>query len=241
MKPSVRVCLTPALISQHDCRSSIVVVIDVLRATTTICTALGLGASGVIPVESEAECRTYRNANCRIAGERGGEKLPGFDLGNSPLELLKHDWHNIRLALTTTNGTRALHASMPCRHLVVGAFANRTVLAGWLAAQQLPVVLHCAGWRCEPNWEDTWLAGELVARLLPTHEPGDDTALLALSIAGLDAATLRERLAATSHYQRLLRLGHAADLDYCLQADTQAVVPRFDGLLLTDVLNQPAV
>ena len=236
MRPPVRVCLTPALIGQHDCPSSVVVVIDVLRATTTICTALGLGAAAVIPVEGEDECRAYRSASCRIAGERGGAKLPGFDLGNSPLELLTLDWHNTRLALTTTNGTRALHASLPCRHLVVGAFSNLTALAGWLAAQQLPVVLHCAGWRGEPNWEDTWLAGELVARLLPTHDPGDDAALLALSIAGLETQTLRQRLAATSHYQRLLAMGHAADLDYCLQPDTQPVVPRFDGLVLSDAL-----
>lgn len=239
-RPTVRVCLTPELIANHDCAESVVVVIDVLRATTTICTALALGAEAVIPVERAEDCLQFGAQGCLTAGERGGEKLPGFDLGNSPLELFDVEIKGRRLALTTTNGTRALYASLPCKALAIGAFSNLSVLSEWLAAEGLPVILHCAGWRGEPNWEDTLLAGLLVERLRETHATGNDAALLAQTAARLDGQKQQEMLEASSHFPRLRQLGAGADLDFCFQVDVQPVLPLFDGQALTDALRQRA-
>jgi len=235
----VSVCLIPERISHHNCAESIVVVIDILRATTTICTALGRGAACVVPVERADDCLPYQQDGYLIAGERGGQQLPGFDLGNSPVALLNLDIRGKQIALTTTNGTRALYASLPCQQLVVGSFANISLLVAWLRIQTLPVVLHCAGWRGEVNWEDTFFAGTVVARLQDTHHPANDSALLALTVA--DARSeLRERgLNLSSHVERLEKLGAAADLAYCFLEDTQPVLPLFDGERLQDIHRQP--
>ena len=145
--------MTPALIDQFDVSESIVVVIDILRATTTMCVAFDKGAELMVPVAHIEECRSYKEKGYLIAGERSGEQIAGFDFGNSPFSYTKETVEGKRVAVTTTNGTRAIKAAQErnAREIVVGSFANISALTRWLIHKNEHVCLLCAGWRGPRN------------------------------------------------------------------------------------------
>ena len=152
MKKFVHVCLTPALIDQFDVSEAIVVVIDILRATTTMCVAFDHGAELMVPVEHIEECTPYKEKGFLIAGERSGEQLAGFDFGNSPFSYTEEAIKGKRIAITTTNGTRAIKAAQQrkrkrnrrwifCKHQPADEMVDRArptclLAVCWLARQR---------------------------------------------------------------------------------------------------------
>src|SRR5678815_3807621 len=143
-KPSLYTVLSPALLHLYDVKDTIVVVIDVLRATSTIATALYNGADAVLPVDDIAKCIALgRTINGITAGERDGRIADGLEYGNSPFEYPPAFIKGRTLVLTTTNGTRLLHMALArgASHIITGSFPNLSAVCEYLIAQQQPVLL----------------------------------------------------------------------------------------------------
>jgi 2-phosphosulfolactate phosphatase len=215
------------------------VVIDVVRASTTIVTALAHGARGVIPVgtpeEAAARARAWTGTAALLGGERGGFAPPGFHCGNSPAEYTPARVAGRTVVLTTTNGTRALLAAEPAACVAVGAFVNAAAVVEWLAARPGDVLLVCAGETARFCHEDAVCAGLLVERLRRAS-PATPISDAARAAALLHAAFRDDldRLMTEAAWARMLATrGQAGDLPLCAALDVHDVVPvARDGVLV---------
>lgn len=234
--PLVRVCMSPALISNYDLTDQYVVIIDILRATTSICVALDFGITHIVPVSSVAACASYHDQGYLCAAERDGLVVEGFHFGNSPFSFMDRGLAGSRLALTTTNGTQAIEAAQKARCVAIGAFSNITLLCHWLEQQAQPVLLVCAGWKNNINLEDTIFAGAVIDRIYHRIAIGDDAAVMAHALFLKANANKRKYLRASSHYQRLLELNLQRDVKYCLRKDTHDVLPILEDGVLIDAI-----
>ncbi|ULQ51818.1 2-phosphosulfolactate phosphatase [Flavihumibacter fluvii] len=231
-QPSLHTSLSPALLHLYDLSDSIVVIIDVLRATSTIATALYNGASSVIPVDSVAECIALGNQLGAItAGERDGKVAEGLTYGNSPFEYPRNFIANKTLVLTTTNGTKLLHMALNngAPAIITGSFPNLTAVADFVVAQKRNVVLGCAAWKDRFNLEDTLFAGAVISRIKSHFHINCDSSQMAESLY-LEAKPdlfnfMKEKNA--SHYLRLSGYGLEKDISYCLTADSANVLPVY--------------
>lgn len=202
------------------------VAIDVLRATTTIVTALAAGARAVVPAldPDEARAAVAAHSGALLGGERGNVRIPGFDLGNSPLEYTPERVAGRVIGFTTSNGTRAIRAVAPLGPVYIAALANAGAVAHWLRALGRPVLVACAGAGAEPALEDTVCAGALVAALGPQAAP-NDFGWLARELYERWRGDLRTLLRTARHGQRLVAQGFGADVDYCAALDRFDLVP----------------
>ena len=171
----IDVFLLPALVQPEELAGRTVVVIDVLRATTTIVQALASGATQVIPCQEIADARNLAiELPCPLllGGERGGKQIPGFDLGNSPAEYTRDVVAGKTIVFSTTNGTRAMLRCKAARRVVIGAFLNFSAVCRELAGEER-IALVCAGTDGHVTREDTLLAGAIVddlCRAIPHDE-----------------------------------------------------------------------
>lgn len=227
-KPSLEVCLSPALLHLYDVKNSIVVIIDVLRATSTICTALYNGATKVIPVASVEECVNIgRQLGAITAGERDGRIADGLLHGNSPFEYSRDFIEDKTLVLTTTNGTRLLHMAKDAIQIITGSFPNISAVCDYLVAQQQPVILGCAAWKDRVNMEDTLFAGAVVNRIRDHFDVGCDAAIGAETMYNTAKGDIYTYMEQASHYKRLASYGLEKDIRYCLTPDGANVLPLF--------------
>ncbi|NJL84384.1 MAG: 2-phosphosulfolactate phosphatase family protein [Chloroflexaceae bacterium] len=215
-----------------DCTPDCAVVIDVLRATTTIATALAAGAEAVQAFSELdhlfAASEAWPAPKRLRAGERGGAKVEGCDLGNSPLDYTRDVVLGKRLFLSTTNGTRALQRVAAAPAVIAAAQINRDATVNYLQQHQPAVVwLVGSGWQGGYSLEDTACAGAIAAPLLVagSMEAGNDEVIAAISLYQQWQGQLVALYHHASHGQRLLRLNCEADLDYCAQTDTLDVLP----------------
>src|SRR5215212_890483 len=167
-KPKLYTVLSPALLHLYDVANTIVVVIDVLRATSTIATALYNGAREIIPVDSVERCiQLGKEFECITAGERDGQIAPGLQYGNSSFEYPKEFIGGKTLVLTTTNGTKLLHMALVkgATEIITGSFLNLSAICNHLIEIKKNVILGCAAWKDKPNMEDSLFAGAVVSRV----------------------------------------------------------------------------
>lgn len=237
----INVCLSPALLPYYDLSKTIAVVIDVFRATTSMCYGLANGAEAIIPVAEVNECLAYRDYGFLLAAERDGNVVEGFDFGNSPFSYTTDKVAGKTIVLTTTNGTRAIQHCQHAKHIVIGAFANIDVLADWLSTHHEDIVLVCSGWKNHVNLEDTVFAGAMVDRLQNTQTELDDSAILAKSLYESAKHDLPTYLRDASHAKRMQRLDIARDVEFCLQENTSPAVPLFTNGKLVNALTQALV
>src|SRR6476659_1902259 len=165
-KPSLYTVLSPALLHLYDVSNTIVVVIDVLRATSTIATVLYNGAREIIPVDSVERCiQLGKELECITAGERDGQVAPGLQYGNSSFEYPRNFVEGKTLVLTTTNGTKLLHMALAkgATEIITGAFLNLSAVCEHLVAMKKNVILGCAAWKNKINMEDSLFAGAVVS------------------------------------------------------------------------------
>jgi len=221
----ISVCLSPALIHLHDIRNGIVVIIDIFRASTSMCYGLANGAEGIIPVAEVSTCAIYKDHGYLLAAERNGEVVDGFDFGNSPFSYVREKVNGKTIVLTTTNGTKAIHLSREAKQVVIGSFLNITALCTWLQQQEDDVILVCAGWKDNFNLEDTVFAGAVIHRLKSSHHKEDDAAIAAENLYLSASENLNHFLAQSAHSNRLKHLGIQQDIDFCLQIDTIETIP----------------
>lgn len=165
-KKTLDVCLTPALIENFNTDNTLIVIIDIVRASSTICTAFYYGADEVLPVADKNKALSYKQQGYLIAGERNGEKLQGFDFGNSPFEFMTTDLEGKKLAITTTNGTQNIEKVSQYTgtnsEIVIGAFVNYKVIYNYLRNSAKNILLVCSGWKGNVSIEDTLFAGKLI-------------------------------------------------------------------------------
>ncbi|MCD0486817.1 2-phosphosulfolactate phosphatase [Pedobacter sp. MC2016-14] len=232
-KRTIEVCLTPALIDLYAIENSIVVVIDVLRATSSIVYGIDNGAKAIIPVAQVEECLNYSDKGYLLAAERNGEVVKGYDFGNSPFSYTKEKVAEKTIVLTTTNGTKALHlAQRRASQVVIGSFLNLQALCNWLKTQDQDVLLLCAGWKDQFNLEDTLFAGAVVRELRKDFSHFDDSSVAAEDLYNLAKDDLRAYLHKSSHSQRLADLNIEEDVKFCLQLNICQAIPVLKGAAL---------
>lgn len=259
MSRRIFVSLLPSLLDASRLAGGSAIVIDVLRASTTICAALKAGATRVIPFASVDDARRFVDRLAEggerplLGGERGGVRIEGFDLGNSPLEYTSQAVAGRTIVFTTTNGTRALLAAGAADRIYIGAFANVSAIANRVAVDSGDIHLICAGTDGQVTLEDVVCAGTITATLRrrdPSILLGNDEAMIALASSVeeegsdprpsiLDPQRPRTRLDALRSGLgglNLVSLGYDADIEFCARTDSAAVVPIFrDGALVAEV------
>lgn len=228
--------LSPALLNLYDLNHAIVVIIDVLRATSTIATALYNGAKCVIPVDSVAKCiELGRQIDGITAGERDGIIAEGLEHGNSPFEYSRDFIGGKTLVLTTTNGTKLLHMALDrgAGQIITGSFPNLSPVCSYLLAQNQPVVLACAAWKDRVNIEDMLFAGAVIHRVKDHFSINCDSSQIAETLY-LDANASNDMFEFmknkdASHYHRLNGYGLEKDIRYCLTPDLAPVLPLYEN------------
>jgi len=233
-KPTLYTALSPALLNLYDVNHAIVVIIDVLRATSTIATALHNGAKCVIPVDSVAKCiELGRQIDGITAGERDGKIAEGLQHGNSPFEYPTEFIGGRTLVLTTTNGTKLLHMALDrgAGQIITGSFPNLGAVCDYLLAQNMPVLLACAAWKDKVNIEDMLLAGAVINKVKQNFDINCDSSQIAETVYMEAKKDLYEFMKAknASHYQRLSGYGLEKDIRYCLTPDVAPVLPLYEN------------
>jgi 2-phosphosulfolactate phosphatase len=239
MTTDLNVCLTPSLIPLYNVEDYIVVIIDIFRATSSICYGIENGAEAIIPVAGVEECIAYRDkeSGYLLAAERDGRVVDGFDFGNSPFSYTKEKVAGKTVVLTTTNGTQALHLSRKAKKIVIGSFLNLTSLCNWLKTQNENILLVCAGWKNNFNLEDTLFAGAVVEQLKAFDFKLDDSAIAANDLYQTGKDDINQYLKKTSHGERLKKLGIEKDIEFCLQVDLTTGIPVLDGNRLVKLVS----
>jgi 2-phosphosulfolactate phosphatase len=227
----VAVHLLPGLAAPGRLAGGVAVVIDVLRATTTVVHALAAGCSAVVPCAEVDEARALADGlpagKVLLGGERGGRPLPGFDRGNSPREYTAATCGGTTLVLTTTNGTRALLRAAEAERTLVAGFVNYSAVCEQLRQEARPVHIVCAGTDGEPALEDTLLAGALVDFLSEAGPAGlNDAARLAWDCFENHGRVLLGALELSRGGTQLRQLGYDDDIRAAAQVDQFALVPE---------------
>ncbi len=231
-KMTVEVCFSPALFQDIVTEGDFVVVlVDILRATTTICTAVGNGIEAIIPVATHDEARRLKDEGFLVASEKDGMQLDFADFGNSAFSFTRERIGGKTLVYCTTNGTRALDIARSASSIAIGAFTNISALTAWLVKQEKNVVILCSGWKNKFCLEDTLYAGALTERLLETgrFEAQCDSAEASLDLWSLAEGDPLSYIEKASHRHRLKRLELDDVIPYSFECDHAEVVPVFDG------------
>lgn len=233
-KSTLHTVLSPALLNLYDVSDSIVVIIDVLRATSTIATALYNGAASVIPVATVQRCiELGKEVGGITAGERDGKVAEGLTYGNSPFEYPASFVKDRVLVLTTTNGTKLLHMALDngASEIITGSFPNLTAVVEHLRKQNRNVILGCSAWKNRVNIEDTLFAGAVIEQLEEQFTINCDSSHIALNLYKAAKPDLFGFMKANNatHYHRLTNFGLDRDMQYCLTADGAPVLPVFVG------------
>ena len=238
----MKIDVLPVYGKQNDSQlqDTTVIVVDVLRATTSIICALNGGAVKVVPTVDAGDAVALASRlgarECVLGGERGGVRINGFELGNSPEEYLARTVRGKTVIISTTNGTGALYSVRSADKVLISAMINRTAAAKAAAADGNDILIVCAGTDGQPSADDLLTAGAIISavRSYADIRPGEltDMALLCETLfdnwreGGFD-------LARTFHYSRLCALGFDKDVEFCFTPDTTDTVPVYkDGVIV---------
>ncbi len=214
----LNVCLTSDLFHHYDEGNKLVLVVDILRATSVISTAFHYGLSELIAVSSVEQAKQYMNKEGYIvAAERNAEPIEGIPLGNSPFQYMNDDVKNKRLVLTTTNGTKSI--KLASKHEVISAsFVNQDAVYDFIMKSEKDVIILCSGWKGLVNMEDSIFAGILSDKLLKTNkfQSKCDSVLASIAIKRDAGNDLFSYLEDSAHRNRLKHLNMEADTKFCL-------------------------
>ena len=228
-----------AALDQRDLSETVCVVFDVLRATSSMVTALSNGAKVIIPVMGIPEALSFRSQHTEVflAGEREGVRIPveltggiAFDLGNSPREFKNEIVAGKTIAMTTTNGTRALRACAHAKRVIVASFLNLRAVADCLE-EEAHLLLVCSGTREEPAYEDALCAGALCDLLWGKWSAGSvsDSALIARKLYRQERQDLLAAVSESRNGRRLLSIPELReDVRFCVQRDVVSMVPEMN-------------
>lgn len=223
----IEVCYTPGEYEYFKGSYEIVVVIDVLRATSAICAAFDNGIASIIPVPTVEEAWEYKKKGFLAGAERKGQIVEGFDFGNSPFSYMNPDFKGKDVVLTTTNGTKSLDVAKDAEIVVVGSFLNLDYLSKWLEKQDKNILCLCSGWQDKFNLEDTICAGAIADYLITTgnFKSVEDSSIAAKYLYQSAKDNYFGYLKSSSHRRRLKNLNLNEDIKYCLTPNQTNVIP----------------
>ena len=231
-KPHLQTLLSPRLLDLYDISNSVVVIIDVFRATSTIAAALHNGAKKVIPVSGVQECiQLGRQLSAVTAGERDGKVIEGLQHGNSPIEYQRSFIGGKTLVLTTTNGTRLLHMALNkgAQSVITGSFPNLHAVCEYIVSSGKDALLACSGWKDRFNIEDTMFAGAVINEV-KSHFT------IHCEMYNLHKHGMHSFIRKTTHWHRLASYGLEADLDFCLVPNVANALPVYKNHALVNEL-----
>ena len=231
MMNRIEVCFSPGEYHLYQEEFDLVVVLDVLRATSAICTAIEHGVKEIIPVATLDEARAYQAEGYLVAAERGGKIVEGFDLGNSPFSYMDPALKGQTVVLTTTNGTKAINMARNKKTVVIGSLNNLDSLCEWLIRQQRDVLVLGSGWKDKFNLEDTICAGAIADQCLKSGRffADEDSTVAAKFIFRSSRDNMFAFLKASSHRRRLRKLNLNEDVKHCLTPNNCTAIPVLEG------------
>jgi 2-phosphosulfolactate phosphatase len=236
-KRDIETCFSPAMYEPERHAGSVVVVIDILRATSAICTAFENGAASIIPVATVPEAREFKEKGYLVAAERDGYVLDFADFGNSPFNFTPDRIKGKTIAYSTTNGTGIIKLASNAGHIVIGSFLNLSALVEWIINHENNVVLFCAGWKNRFNLEDTICAGAIAEKLLTTtlYSTICDSTKAALDLWLLAKNDIPGYIEKAAHRTRLRDKKLDDCLQFCLTLDQTEKVPGIKEGVLVDL------
>lgn len=226
---------------EEDLRGKSAVIIDILRATSSMTTAISNGAKKVIPVEDMSDAskiaHTMDSNDYLLCGEKNGVKIEGYHLGNSPLEYTPEVIQDKTLIFNTTNGTKAIKKATLANRIYLGAFLNQQSVLNALTQHDDEVVLICSGWRGRLALEDTLFAGSLLYHLFDGNLPQQtkDGAKVAFGLYEKFKDQIVETISGSDHASRLKKLVPENDIPFCCQVNKFDVLPGMRDGLITDL------
>ncbi|GAB4271737.1 2-phosphosulfolactate phosphatase [Thermincola ferriacetica] len=239
----MRVDLIPhhGLIDSEDLKGKTAVVIDILRATSTIISALENGAAYVIPVETptDAEQLAFTDRSIILAGEKEGIKIKGFRLGNSPLEFTPAKVKNKVIAHCTTNGTKTILKCSGADYVLIGSLLNRSACLDYAGRLKKDIVLVCAGRKNGPAEEDSLCAGAFAEYLRQNYfgYSFSKISMDAYYLYKINAINLHDRVYKSPSGQNLIGMGLKVDIDFCLRKDVYSVVALYKNGVIKKIEN----
>lgn len=224
------ICLSPALYPFYRKENDVVVVVDIFRATTTMCAAFNNGATAIIPIADIELAKKYKSEGFLVGAERKTRRVEFADFGNSPFEYTKEKVSGREIVFTTTNGTHAIEAAKDCSRLFIGAFSNINALVDKCLSAGERIVVLCAGWNNKVNIEDTLFGGAFAEKMSEKTEVvfESDTVRMAIQLWNLAKENPIEFVKSSDHYKRLVDNGVESDAAFCFMQNTVSVVPIYD-------------
>jgi len=236
--PQLEVCFSPANFPFYQNKeNAVIVIVDILRATTAICTAFHYGVDKIIPVAELEEVYRYKQNDYLIAGERDGNLIEGADFGNSPFNFMDDRVKGKTIVLTTTNGTQAVEMAKCCSEIWIGSFINLNAICNKLIEKNKDVLVLCAGWKNRFNLEDSLFAGAL-AELLQNKANfrlNCDSAMASLDLWMLAKMNILAYIEKSSHRHRLKKMGLDDVLEYCFTLNLTDSIPVYKDNYFVDV------
>lgn len=237
-KRNLETCFSPALFVPGENLNTIVVIIDVLRASSAICTAFANGAASIIPVADVVSAKDYKSKGYLVAAERDGYILDFADFGNSPFNFTKDKVHGKTIVYSTTNGTGIINLSSSSYMTVIGSFLNIGALTRWLIKHDRDVMLLCAGWKNRFNIEDTVCAGAFADILMKSNNYKTicDSTIAAIDLWSLASSDLSGYIEKAAQRTRLRDKNLDDCLEFCLTSDFTDKIPVLkNGILVADI------
>lgn len=227
----IDICFSPILYPYYvENNDTVVVVVDIFRATTTMCMALNNGAASIMPVATVEEAKAYKDKGCLVGGERNVVKFEFGDFGNTPSEYTREKVEGKDVVISTTNGTHAIDMAEDCSCLIIGSFSNISTVADFCLSQKKDVLVLCAGWKDKFNMEDSLFGGALSEILVEKggYNANFDAAGVALSMWKEAKSDVLAYIKRGEHMKRLEDHGLLDVADFCLQFDTTHVLPIYN-------------
>lgn len=238
-KRKIETCFSPALYRPDEHLNSVVVIIDILRASSAICTAFANGAASILPVADVSEAREYKARGYLVAAERDGFILDFADFGNSPFNFTRERVEGKTIVYSTTNGTGIINQASSASVIAIGSFLNMTALAEWILKQEKDVLLFCAGWKNRFNLEDTVCAGAIASKLMTGGHfiTSCDSTIAAMDIWSLAAPNLPDYIDKAAQRTRLRDKQLDDCIEFCLTLDYTNKIPVMkNGFLVDNIL-----
>lgn len=228
----VDVCFSPILYPYYKSdKFHTIIIIDVFRATSTICTALHNGAASIIPVEKLDEVVALKKQGLLVGGERNAERCDFADFGNSPFEYTPEIVEGQNIAFSTTNGTRAINIALGAEQIIMGSFLNLDATIDFCGEQGKGVLIICSGWRNRINKEDTLCGGAIASALIERYgyTAGSDSVYIASLMWNEAQKDLLGYIKQSEHYERLRVKGLEKDIEYCLSLNALNILPIYNA------------
>ena len=226
-KNKIEVCFSPALYPYYENTEAIVVVVDILRASSAICTAFMNGAGKIIPVGTLEEAKAMKDKGYLVAAERDGIVRDFADFGNSPFNFSPERVKGKEIVYSTTNGTQAIHLASTGFEVIVGSFLNITAISEHIIKKDRDVLILCAGWKNKFNLEDTFFAGALIEKILKNKAfyTKCDSSLAALDLWSIGRHDSLGYIEKAAQRQRLKKNNLDDVLEYCHTHDMTSIIP----------------